>query len=79
MADDKHEYVPTGGNRWPDTGLLNTRIKGAWQCISLWVEEKSQKVRHVKQPWLLDEQEDDFIWNSDDDRVSSADVGNDGE
>lgn len=35
MADGKHEYVPTGENRWPDTDLLYTWIKDAWERISL--------------------------------------------
>ena len=68
---------PTGKIKKPDLDLLCSWIKYAWDEISPELVEKSFKKCSISNSF--DGTEEEFIWESVDDRVSSDDDGNNDE
>ena len=74
MAGGNHQYMPTGEIKKPNLDLLCSWIKDAWDQISPELVEKRIKKSSISNS--LGGTEDEFIWDSADDRVSSEDDGN---
>jgi hypothetical protein len=75
MADGKYEYMTTSKIKWQGIDLLCMWLKDMWEHISPILIEKSFKKCGISNS--LDVPEDDFIWYSDDDCVSSAGADDD--
>jgi hypothetical protein len=71
MAAGEHEFTPTGKIKRTDVEQLCEWIRQAWACISPALIEKSFKKCSISNN--LDGIEDDYLWDSDPDHVSSVD------
>ena len=76
MAEGDHQYMPTGKIKKPNLNLLCSWIKDAWDQILLELVKSFKKCSISNN---LDGTEDEFIWDSADDRASSEDDGNNDE
>jgi hypothetical protein len=70
MATGEHEFMLRKIKR-PDTEQLCEWIREAWACILPALIEKSFKKCSISNK--LDGTEDDYLWNSDPDHMSSVD------
>jgi hypothetical protein len=75
MAMGDHEFMPTGKIKRPDVEQLCEWIREAWARISPTLMEKSFKKCGISNK--LDGMEDDYLWDSDPNHVSSVDDDDD--
>jgi hypothetical protein len=75
MAAAEHEFTPTGKIKRPDVEQLSEWIREAWARISPTLIEKSFKKCCICNK--LDDTEDDYLWDSDPDQMSSVDDDDD--
>jgi hypothetical protein len=71
MAAGEHEFTPTGKINWPDVEQLCEWIGEAWARISPALIEKSFKKCGTSNK--LYDTEDDYVWDSNTNHVSSVD------